>query len=331
VIDALPMPVWVHDADGDVVHGNARWKTAMPPAPVADADQQWTELFHPDDRANATAALRGAVASQGAVAFEARVRAGAGTYRQAVCDVAPYADTYNRVPGYIGYCSDVSVQRHVEQALAEMRSRVVSAQEEERTRIARELHDDLGQQTALLATKIEMLLRSSKSNGTALRKGIAEAQHNVQDLAVSIHNLAHELHPPKLKLLGLVRTLESLCRNVSKESGIQVPFATTAIPAGIRERVALCVCRVAQEALQNAVKHSGAQKIDVSLSGDAAQLTLRVSDAGRGFDPLTSPGSGIGLLSMRERVELNGGRLLIEASPSAGTTIEATLPIGLPY
>ena len=207
-------------------------------------------------------------------------------------------------------------------------SRVVAARVEERSRIGRELHDDLGQQTALLATKIDMLLRSSKASASKLRDGITEAKQNVQELAVTIHNLSHELHPPKLRLLGLVKTIESLCANVSKESGLDVTFRPPTVAFDVPEHISLCICRVAQEALQNAVKHSGARAVELSLSATGSDLTLRVKDSGRGFDRDRSSSRGIGLTTMRERVEEHGGRLSILASPGGGATIEATVPIG---
>ena len=149
-------------------------------------------------------------------------------------------------------------------------------------------------------------------------------QQTVQ-LSADLRHLSHELHPPKLKLLGLVRTLESLCRNLSKPKGPTVAFTADPIPSAVPERISLCLCRVAQEALQNAVKHSGARQIAVGLTAADHELTLRISDDGRGFDPFASS-AGIGLVNMRERVELNGGRLSIQTSASGGTTIEALLP-----
>lgn len=210
-------------------------------------------------------------------------------------------------------------------------ARIVAAREEERSRIARELHDDLGQQTAMLATNIQMLLRSSEVSIEALRAGIIEAQRRVQDLAVAIHHLARELHPPKLKLLGLVKTLESLCQQVAKDSGLSVTFHATRVPPQLPEHVSLCLCRVAQEALQNAVKHSGARAVEVVLTNTSSRVTLRVHDEGRGFSPAASHGAGIGLITMRERVELTGGRLSIRSAPDSGSTIDASVPIAPLY
>jgi signal transduction histidine kinase len=137
--------------------------------------------------------------------------------------------------------------------------------------------------------------------------------------------LSHQLHPAKLRLLGLVQTLDGLCRELSQQAGVDVRFLGNGIPPEVPEPTALCIFRVAQEALQNALKHSGASRIEVSLAAEASGLTLCVADNGRGFDPLAAEGRGIGFLTMRERVELSGGTFHIDGG-SGGTTICATLP-----
>jgi PAS domain S-box-containing protein len=327
--DAIPIPVWIQDGTGRVIHGNDRWRQIAASNAETNGHARWIDAVHPDDRARAEAAFDDGFSSRQTVVRELRVKAADGTYRWSVCSGAPFAGVDGHLEAYICCCFDVGAQRNAEWALSEMSSKLMAAQEEERSRIGRELHDDLGQQTALLAAKIETLLQTPRSSVTTLRAGIKEARGRVQDIAVAIHNLSHELHPTKLKLLGLVRTLQSLCRDVSQESGLQVTFRADDVPSNIPEHIALCACRVAQEAVRNAVKHSGAQSIDVSLTTATAELTLRIADSGRGFNPVSAPACGLGLLSMRERVELNAGRMVIDTS-SGGTTIAATLPIVLP-
>ena len=123
-----------------------------------------------------------------------------------------------------------------------------------------------------------------------------------------------------------MNTLKGLCREVSKERTLHIDFNAYGV-TDVPEETALCVFRVAQEALQNAVKHSDARDVSMDLAGTASRLTLRVTDHGRGFDPLASEAIGIGLLTMRERVELSGGQLTIRAEEGRGTTIEAILPL----
>jgi signal transduction histidine kinase len=227
------------------------------------------------------------------------------------------------IVAHIRVTPQTSVRQHG--VALEISPKLAVAQEEERSRIARELHDDLGQQTALLAAKISAVARAR--NLPSARRLLADANRHVQELAVSIHNLSHQLHPPRLKLLGLVKTLAAMCRDVSKQRQVRIRFHSSGVPADVPERIALCVCRVAQEAVQNAVKHSGSPAIDVELIGGAGQLTLRIADRGRGFDPRCIQTDGLGLLTMRERVELTGGRFAIDSAPSAGTRIDVVLPL----
>jgi signal transduction histidine kinase len=218
---------------------------------------------------------------------------------------------------------DVSKPRIPDSTFRDVASRLVAAQENERIRIGRELHDDLGQQAALLAIKLDELSGNARISAAKLRAGVADAERLLHELAISIHELSHQLHPAKLKLLGLVATIEALCR----DSGARVSFSATNVPADVPEQTALCVFRVTQEALQNAVKHSGAEDIRVQLAFSGTHLTLRVSDTGSGFDPGTSDRVGIGLVTMHERVELSGGSLKIQAARTTGTIIEATIPL----
>jgi signal transduction histidine kinase len=288
---------------------------------------RWIDLVHPDVRQRAAAEFDEAFANRQTVVRHLRMRAADGTYRLSVCSGSPFAGVGRR-DAYICCCFDVGGRQHAEWAVNDLSSKLMAAQEEERSRIGRELHDDLGQQTALLAAKIETLLRATKRTSShSLRAGIEEARGRVQDLAVSIHNLSHELYPPKLKLLGLVKTLQALCRDVAKDSGQAVKFQAADVPPDIPDRIALCICRVAQEGLRNAVKHSRASAIEVALSMATSGLMLRITDNGSGFDAATAASAGIGLLTMRERVELIGGRLAIDTT-AAGTAIAATLPIG---
>ena len=221
------------------------------------------------------------------------------------------------------FSRDIHLRPHAKVKVRDVASKLVAAQEAERSRIGHELHDDLGQRAALLAVKLEALSRNKRLSATRLRAGVADAERMLHELAVSIHELSHQLHPAKLRLLGLVATLEALCR----DTGARVTFNAVNVPDDVPEQTALCVFRVTQEALQNAVKHSGAEDIHVQLGCTGTHLTLRVSDTGSGFDPSASDRSGIGLVTMHERVELSGGSLKISAARSTGTTIEATIPL----
>ena len=212
-------------------------------------------------------------------------------------------------------------------ALLALRAEFVLAQESERSRLARELHDDLGQQVAVLLMKVDMATRERQTSPAQLLLTLSETGEGLRRLASAIHDLSHELYPGRLRLLGLEQTLGALCREVSVAGQVQVRFHSDAVPSEISEVAALSIVRVAQESLRNAVKHSEARAIDVWLTAKPSQLTLRVTDDGTGFDDTSLQPTGIGLQTMRERVELLGGRLVVTTAAGCGTAIEATVPL----
>ncbi len=200
--------------------------------------------------------------------------------------------------------------------------RLLNAQETERARIARELHDDISQQVILLSIDLELLLK--RPVDPALLAG--EALSRARTLAKSVHDLSHRLHPARLRLIGLVPALKGLVDEFSA-SGIPVTFTHDDVPSALPPDVTVCVFRTVQEAVQNALKHSRARQISVRLIGSAHQLALTVADDGVGFDVNAARGSGLGLISMGERLETVDGTLAIRSTPGVGTTIEVVVPI----
>ena len=201
--------------------------------------------------------------------------------------------------------------------------RLISAQEEERTRIARELHDDISQQLAILKMDLHQL--------TGLVQGPAEtiageATQSAEDIATSVRNLSHELYPASLRLIGLVSALEGLVAELSQHK-FRITFTHDAVPDKLPPDLSLCVFRIVQEALQNALKHSHANSVSVELKSEAQWLAVTVTDDGVGF-VVEGPGQqGFGLIGMGERVEAMGGRFAIWSSPHRGTRLHAAIPM----
>jgi PAS domain S-box-containing protein len=323
-VDSMPTPVWVVAPDGHLLYGNQAWRDAT----GAEASQlTWTEAVHQDDVARLAQALLDAGEQRTGFHIELRLRGHDGAYRWWAFVGAPRYGPAGTVDAYVGTCSDATARRHAQQDLRELGGRLLAAQEAQRGRIARELHDDIGQQVALLASRLNAAARTPRQSPERLRKGIDEALSSLSELATSIHNLSYELYPAKLRLLGLEQTLHALCRDIAAAARIVVTYTQDGAAPDIPENIALCVFRVGQEALQNAIKHSGARHIDVHLAVTGEHITLRATDRGSGFDPLASNGSTLGLVTMRERVELSGGQLRVETAPGQGTTIEAVIPL----
>jgi signal transduction histidine kinase len=203
-------------------------------------------------------------------------------------------------------------------------SRLLSAQDSERARIARELHDDISQQLALLAIDLE-LLSGAEGDTEELAGGALTRAHGI---ARSVHDLSHRLHPAKLRLIGLVAALQALPRELSR-SGVAIAFSQENVPATLAPDLTLCLFRIVQEALQNALKHSRAHEVSVHLAGGPDGLSLTIVDDGVGFDVEAAWAKGLGLVSMGERLEAIGGKLQIRSRPGDGTRVEATVPLRL--
>ncbi len=201
-------------------------------------------------------------------------------------------------------------------------ARLLRAQDTERARIARELHDDVSQQVAMLEIDLELL----RGAGRGLAGGLEEALNRAHGIARSVHDLSHRLHPAKLQLIGLVSALHGLQRELSR-SDLAITFTHQTVPSTLPPDLTLCLFRIAQEAVQNAVKYSGAHLVSVHLSGSPDGLALAIVDDGVGFDVNAAWGKGLGLISMTERLEAIGGTLEIRSKPGTGTRLEVRAPL----
>jgi signal transduction histidine kinase len=197
---------------------------------------------------------------------------------------------------------------------------LLRAQETERARIARELHDDICQRMLLLTLELESLTRSDADKVSA-----TTALTAAREIATSLHELSHQLHPTRLRLVGLVAALDQLCLELSG-AGVSIEFTHDNVPSPVSPDVMLCLFRVVQEGVQNAIKHGNASKLSVHLSGASDRLTLMIIDNGVGFDVNAVSGKGVGLMSMTERLEAIGGSIQVHSNPGAGTRLSAAVP-----
>jgi signal transduction histidine kinase len=219
--------------------------------------------------------------------------------------------------------------RESQHELRVLTGRLLQAQETERRRIARELHDDLNQSLALLSVELDVLGHKPSEPAAQLRERMQELSARVKQLSSAVHDLSHQLHPAKLEQLGLLATVRGLCKELTQSHGLPIEFSHHDVPAALPEDASLCLYRVVQEALRNVIKHSGARHAEVELSGRLDAIGVRIVDDGAGFDPGSVPGKGrLGLVSMRERLRLVRGTITIGARPSGGTRIEASVPLG---
>lgn len=230
----------------------------------------------------------------------------------------------------IAFVVDLTERKLAEKTLSDMSGRLISAQEEERTGIARELHDDIGQRMALLAIQVEKLSKLVSRRSQESGRLVEGLRKQTKEIASDIQHISHDLHPAKLEHLGLISAVKALCRDVSAHKHIRIDVTAPSVSSSIPQNVGLCLYRVVQEALQNVVKHSGSDEARVILSVNKNAVDLSISDSGIGFDcesAVAVGGLGLGLVSMRERVRLVRGEFVIDSHPSRGTSISVRVPL----
>jgi PAS domain S-box-containing protein len=285
-------------------------------------DFQETHL-HPEDRLKVLACYRDASRDGENHRLDYRMTAADG--REVWFHGCVHAINVGARKELIGVMVDITDRKAAEACLIEMTGRLIRAQEEERSRIARELHDDFNQRLALLAIGLQRLGHTLESeSGVAAQ--VSDLYHMTQEIASDVHRLSHRLHPAKLQHLGLVPAIKGLCRELSELYGAQITFVHRNVPNPISQESALCLFRVAQEALSNTIKHSGVKNGTLELFADGGVLHLCVSDSGAGFDAQAVSLKGrLGLTSMQERVRAAGGTISVESRPSTGTRISVHL------
>ena len=230
---------------------------------------------------------------------------------------SPLKDAAGRVIGTARILRDITEQKRASEALSRVSGMLIAAQEEERARIARELHDDIGQRVALLTVHVQ-----DNSAGARI-----DTEQQLRELAIAVQSLSHGLHTPKLELLGVATSMKRFCEELTEQHQVSVDFAARDIPRELPWSVSLTLFRILQEAAHNWMKHSGAPRCDVRLWEAGGWIHLVVRDRGRGFDPAAvESGRGIGLVSMQERIKLVDGHLSIKSQPQEGTTIHARVP-----
>jgi PAS domain S-box-containing protein len=295
--------------------------------PIADwyAPDFLVSNIHPEDRDQAIAVC--ASQSRAADSFDLtfRMLANDGTSVW-IHNLVSITRAGGRIVGVHGFMIDITEQKRIQDVLRDLGSRLIAAQEKERSRVARELHDDLNQRMALLSIELEQLGAEAK-NPRAQRRLVHKLQNSVEEIAADIHRISYRLHPSKLDHLGLAPAVESLCKELSSDK-LTVVFRHAGFPTHLSQDVTLCLFRIAQEALRNTVKHSDAQSARVNLEKSEHEIRLTIFDDGCGFDIESSAmRHGLGFTSMRERLRLLDGRIEIKSETMQGTTIEVSVPL----
>jgi signal transduction histidine kinase len=288
----------------------------------------WAESIHPDDLRRCLDTYTQSFDHRKQFRMEYRLRRRDGEYRWIHDEGVPRFNSDGTFAGYIGACTDITQHKLAQEALSSVSGRLIEAHEQERTLIARELHDDINQRLALVAIDLDRLKQQPLATTEQLRLSIAEIYKQVSELVSDIHAMSHQLHSSKLDSVGLEAAAAGFCRELSERQKALINFSSNGIPKKVPETISLCLFRVLQEGLQNALKHSGVKQFQVSLVGSTNEIQLTICDAGRGFDVDGLPkGTGLGLSSMKERLKLVGGELSLKTQLQRGTTIHARVPL----
>ena len=296
--------------------------------PTRDMGRQFVARVHTEDREAYAATETGLTAENPTYQTSFRMLRPDGSVIWLEESGHAFFDGQGRMLRIIGMVADVTDRKLAEDALSGVSRRLIAAQEEERTRIARELHDDIGQRLAMLTIELEQLGQRYSELPAGLLYYVDQIRDHSSGIATDVQSLSRELHSSKLEYLGIATAMKAFCREFSDQQNVEAVFAHDEVPRTLPQAISLCLFRVLQEALQNALKHSGVRRFEVELryAPDAIHLTVR--DSGSGFESEAAKESrGLGLISMEERLKLVKGTFSIDSQPKKGTTIHARVPL----
>jgi PAS domain S-box-containing protein len=326
--DTVPVMIWLSGPDKRTTYRNQQWLNFTGRTKEDELDSNWAENIHPDDYGHCLETYNSAFDRREPFTIEYRLRRADGLYSWVLDSGTAWLTSGGDFLGYIGSCIDISERKTAEEILKSLSGQLIWARENECARIARELHDDLNQRMALIAIELEQLGQKVPQSDTMVREHLKGILKQTTDVSREIHQISHDLHPSKLSQLGLAAAIRSLCNELRSRHQLQIEFSAERMPADLSKEVSLCFYRITQECLNNVIKHSQAETVTIALSANGKEIRLRIADSGVGFD-MQSPKTkkGLGLHSMRERLRLVGGHLMIRSRPEHGTQIDARVPM----
>ena len=321
---------WQWDPDTDmVVWSEELYRIAgRDPILPAVSYKEHSQLYTPESWDRLQGAVATALLTGAPYEFVLEMVRADGTHRWIMARGEAQRDSTGHVAGLRGTVQDITERKVAEEALSSVNGRLIEAQESERARIARDLHDDIGQRLAALAmmlARVKELLPDASGEALSCLDAL---QKQTVEIISGVQALSHDLHPPRLLHLGVVAAMRGFCRELSGQKNVEIDFRDENVPGSVPPDVSLCLFRVLQEALHNAVRHSRVRHFNVHLRGAGDAVHLTIGDEGVGFDvDAASRGLGLGLTSMRERLKLVGGELFLESQSARGTTVLARAPV----
>ena len=328
VADTAPAMIWMSNAENVSTFANKAWLDFTGRSMEAELAIGWAEGIHPEDLQRSLDAYAQAFDRREPFRMEYRLRRHDGEYRWILDIGVPRFNRDGSFAGFVGSGIDVTESKVAGEVLASVSRRLIEAQEQERTRIAREIHDDIGQRLALLSIEIQQMKEIVPNSVAELRSRFEELEKRTWEISTDAQSLSHELHSSRLEYLGMFSAMKSFSREFSDKHKVDVVFDIRGDQLYLPPEISVCLFRILQESLHNALKHSGVRRFEVTLQASPAEIQLTVRDSGVGFDPaLASSSQGLGLISMRERVKLVKGTIAITSRPLSGTEVSVRVPL----
>jgi PAS domain S-box-containing protein len=328
IATSAPVMIWMSGLDKLCTYFNQPWLQFTGRSLESELGNGWAEGVHPEDLGRCLDTYTKAFDLREPFQMEYRLRRHDGAYRWILDSGVPSFNTDGSFAGYIGSAIDVTERKLAEGSLSKVTRTLIEAQEEERTMLARELRHNIYQQLVLLAINLDYWQQSLPQSAAEITQKISQAREQIGTVCRDIHALSQQLHSSTLEYLGLASAAAGLCRELSDRQNITIDCRCEGVPKELPKAISLCLYRVLQEALQNAIQHSKARDFEVSLSGDSNEIRLTVRDWGIGFDPAADmKGRAFGITSMKERLKLVDGELSIESQSKRGTTIRVRVPM----
>jgi len=321
--EAIPQLCWMAHGDGHIFWYNQRWYTYTGTTPEQMEGWGWQSVHDPLALPLVLERWKTSLATGEPFDMVFPIKAADGIFHPFLTRITPVKDSKGSVVRWFGTNTDVTELRNAEEALSQMSQKLVQAMEQERARIARELHDDIGQRLAMLAIELEGL----QANPAEVPSRVQELRKETTELSNDVQALSHDLHSSQLEYLGVAAGMKGWCKEFGERQGMQIDCRYDA-RSTLPQEMGLCLFRVLQEALHNAAKHSGVKRIEVQLHEESDEIHLTIRDLGKGFDvEAAKKGRGLGLTSMQERVRLVNGKIAIESKPTGGTTVHVRVPL----
>jgi PAS domain S-box-containing protein len=328
VANTAPVMIWMSGTDKLCIFFNKGWLDFTGRSIDAELGNGWAEGIHPEDLQRCMETYTQAFNRREEFKIEYRLRRHDEEYRWVLDIGVPRLNHERSFVGYIGIGIDISDHKRAEEVLSGLSRTVIEAEERERNRIARDLHEDIGQRLSLLAIGIEELKNDLSNPTVQLLDRIDSVWKQTLEVSNDVKASAHELYSPRLEYLGIAAVLRSFCGEFGERKRVEIDFRNYPLPTVVPPDVSICLFRVLQEALHNGLKHSGVQEFQVQLWGASDEIHLTVSDSGAGFDrEAARKGRGLGLIRIEQRLSLLKGTFSIDSQPERGTTIHARVPL----